>query len=151
MAGGTYSFLDVQASFNGAGGIFAIGSSAGAAEEGISYAADGDINTMTAGADSIMHSLRGIQPGTITVRLLKTSPTNGKLQEAYNLQKTAASLHGNNTITINSNLGDQIILTQAAFQRTPDNSYAKDGNVLEWTFQGVLSVALGKGVLNNLA
>lgn len=148
---GTYSFLDTQASFTGPGGVFGIGSSAGCAEEGIGYTAE-DINIMTPGADSIMHSLRGVVPGTITVRLLKTSPTNQKLQSAYNTQKTSAQLHGNNVISVaNSSTGDKITLTQAAFQKTPDNAYAKDGNILEWVFQGQISVNLGGGMLNSLA
>lgn len=143
-----YSFQDTNATYTGPGGNFSIGSNSGSSEEGISYAMDGDINTMTAGADGIMHSLRSVMPGTVTVRLLKTSPTNKKLQDCYNLQRITSALHGIGLITINNTgLGDTITLSQAAFQKTPDNQFAKDGNILEWTFQGVLAVSLGNGVL----
>lgn len=150
---GTYSFLDTQGSFVGPGGNFSVGSGAGCAEEGVSYALDEDqTGTITGSDGTIMHSLHASRTGTVTVRLLKTSPVNGKLQQAYNLQKTSASTWGVNTLAFeNSTLGDQITLTQAAFVKTPDNGYAKDGNILEWVFRGALAINLGKGALQNLA
>jgi hypothetical protein len=149
----TYSFLDTQGSFVGPGGNFSVGSGAGCAEEGISYALDEDqTGTITGSDGTIMHSLHASQTGTVTVRLLKTSPVNGKLQQAYNFQKVSASTWGVNTLAFaNSTLGDAITLTQAAFVKSPDNSYAKDGNIMEWVFRGYLYVALGKGALANIA
>ena len=149
----TYSFLDTQASITGPGGLLSIGQSAGSAEEGVSYALDEDQTTTTTGADGqLMHSLHASSTGTITIRLLKISPTNSKLQGMYSLQKASASLWGLNVITItNATLGDQITLTLGAFVKTPDNGYAKDGNTLEWVFRGRLDIALGGGILNNLA
>jgi hypothetical protein len=149
----TYSFLDTQGSFIGPGGNFSVGSSAGVAEEGVSYALDEDQTGTITGADgTIMHSLHASHTGTVTVRLLKTSPVNGKLQAAHNLQKTGAALWGINTLAFaNSTIGDQITLTQAAFVKTPDNGYAKDGNILEWVFRGALAISLGKGALQNIA
>lgn len=150
---GTYSFLDTQGSFTGPGGSFSVGNGAGVAEEGISYARDDDQTDTATGADgTIMHSLSASQTGTITVRLLKTSPTNKKLQDCHNLQRTTAALWGINTLAFsNATTGDQVVLTQGAFIKTPDNGYAKDGNTLEWTFRGRLSVSLGPGAAAALA
>ena len=143
-----YSFLDVQASIVGPGGTFAIGSGAGAAEEGITVNMTEDKNTMTIGADgSGMHSLHAGKSGTVTVRLLKTSPTNSKLSALYNFQTAASINHGLNTITVsNPAMGDIIICSQAAFKKFPDNKWSKDGNILEWEFD-VISIIdlLGNG------
>ena len=118
----TYSFLDVQASIVGPGGTFALGSGAGAAEE-------------------------GIKSGTVTIRLLKTSPTNAKLSALYNFQTAASINHGLNTITVsNPAMGDIIICSQSAFKKFPDNKWSKDGNVLEWEFDSIAIIdLLGNG------
>lgn len=91
----TYSFLDTQASIVGPGGSFSIGSGDGIAEEGITIEPAGDKNTMQVGADGTgMHNLHADKSGTITVRLLKTSPKNAMLMAMYNLQQTSAALWG---------------------------------------------------------
>lgn len=145
----TYSFLDVNAAIVGPGGAFIIGQGAGASEEGISYAMSEDKNTMLIGADgSPMHSLHATKGGIITVRLLKTSIYNAFLQAMYNLQTLSASLHGQNTIVVSDTArGDVISGRLCAFKKSPDNQYAKDGNVLEWGFDvGYLDPLLGQGV-----
>lgn len=133
----TYSLLDVQASISGPGGNFALaGSEAGVAQEGISFAPTGDKNIMTTGADgSVMHSLAADKSGTITVRLLRTSPVNRQLQELYNHQTQSSANHGRNTITIRDVArGDTITCTRVAFAKQPDKNFAVEGGIREWLF-----------------
>lgn len=145
---GTYSFLDVKAVISGPGGSFSIGSDAGAAEEGITAEYNEDKNTMTAGAGGdVMHSLHAANLGTITIRLLKTSPVNAQLSALYNLQTQNGALHGQNVITVRDvSRGDVITGKQAAFKKHTGLTYAKDGNMNEWAFDvGNLNMLLGAG------
>ena len=144
----TYSFIDVAASIVGPGGAFSLGYGSGNAEEGISIAMTEEKNTMTVGADgSVMHSLHAGNSGTITLRFLKTSPTNQQLSVMLDLQRVSSALWGNNTIVISDPArGDQISCTQCAFQRWPNITYAKDGGVQEWQFHsGSINGILGDG------
>lgn len=137
---GVYSFLDVQAAIQGPGISAALGAGAGAAEEGITTAMVGDKNTMTIGADgSGMHSLHASKAATYTVRLLKTSPVNRVLMNAYNFQTNNGSAnHGQNTITIsNLQTGDRITGRFCAFKKVPDLNYAVEGQFNEWVFDVV--------------
>jgi hypothetical protein len=139
MANKTYSFLDVSATLVGPGGFVQLGSGAGNSEEGIEIETSEDINTMTVGADgSGMHSLSANKSGRITVRLLKTSPTNAKLMAMVNVQRTSGATHGQNTLTIrDTNLGDVAVGQQVAFKKIPNNSWAKNAGMLEWIFDAV--------------
>jgi len=131
----TYSFLDVQASISGPGGNFSL--KGAVSEEGITIEPTGDKNIMTIGADSAaMHSLRADESGTITIRYLKTSPTNAQLQQMYNLQtQGGAEGHGQNTISVkNIYSGDDITCTEVAFARDPSDTYAVEGGIVEWAF-----------------
>jgi hypothetical protein len=144
-----YSFLDTVAAIVGSGGAFNIGAGAGVAEEGISVIQSGEMNNMKIGADgSGMHSLSADKSGKVTVRLLKNSPTNSLLMTMAQLQRTSASLHGQNQITIsNKTSGDVISCQQCAFSKIPDINYAKEGDMLEWEFDSVIiDPALGAGV-----
>ena len=95
----TYSFLDVNASFAGPTGAF--GLTGGAAEEGITITMREDKNMMVIGADgSVQHSLRADKSATITIRLLKNSPTNALLSGQYNLQQSSSTIWGQNVINI---------------------------------------------------
>src|ERR1019366_1581823 len=95
----TYSFLDCNASIVGPGGGFSLGQGAGVSEEGISTAATENINAMHIGADGMgMHSLHADKSGKVTVRLLKTSPTNQLLSAMYAFQTASGSAHGQNKI-----------------------------------------------------
>jgi hypothetical protein len=134
-----YSFLDVNAALVGPGGFVNLGNSAGVSEEGISIEPTGDINTMTIGADGAgMHSLHGDKSGKVTVRLLKTSPTNKLLMALYNFQTSSAANHGQNTITIvDSARGDTITCRQCAFAKATGITYAKDAGMNEWAFDAV--------------
>lgn len=144
----SYSFLDVNASIVGPGGSFAIGQGAGIADEGISIEMADDKDTMIIGADGTpMHSLHAGQGGTATIRLLKISGTNNMLSTMYDLQTASSSLWGQNTIIV-SNIasGDVTTCLLAAFRRQPNNSYGKDGALMEWAFNvGRIYQLLGAG------
>jgi hypothetical protein len=144
--GKAYSFLDVQATIAGPGGSFNLGNGAGNAEEGIDIEMVEDKNTMTVGADGTpMHSLHAGKAGTVTVRLLKTSPVNAKLQAMYDLQSQSSSLWGQNVISINNTAsGDNVGCRSVAFKKSPKNAYAKDGGSNEWVFDaGAIDSILG--------
>lgn len=144
----TYSFIDVAATIVGPGGSFSLGYGAGNAEEGISIAMVEEKNTMTIGADgSVMHSLHAGNGGTVTLRFLKTSPTNQMLSVMYDAQRVSSALWGQNTIVISDPArGDQISCRQCAFQRWPNVNYAKDGGTQEWAFHaGMIDGILGDG------
>jgi len=143
-----YSFLDVVASISGPGGSFPLGSGAGNAEEGINIVRAEAKNTMTVGADgSGMHSLHAGKHGTVTVTLLKTSPTNQLLMQMYNFQSSSSANHGRNTISVRNPIsGDWWTCGQAAFQKVPDLAYAKDGNTVAWAFDAIqIDGGLGSG------
>lgn len=132
----TYSFLDVSASIVGPGGAFDLGYGAANAEEGITVAMVEAKNTMTIGADGeVMHSLHAGKGGTITVTLLKTSPTNAKLSALYAAQSLSSATWGNNVIVVrNSASNDLCSARSVAFQKIPDWQNAKDGGTVAWIF-----------------
>lgn len=134
-----YSFLNVNATFAGAGGIVNLAAGAAVAEEGIMIDAAEDKNVMTIGADGKgQHSLIASDAGNVTVKLLKTSPINQALMNIYNLQSTATSLWGQNIITIvDSARGDTHILEGVAFKKKPSIGYAKEAGFNEWTFDAI--------------
>ncbi len=145
---GTYSFLDVQASIEGPGGNFQLGSGSGAAEEGITIAPTGDKNVMTVGADgSVMHSLKGDDSGTITVTLLRTSTVNAQMQNLYNHQTSSSRYHGQNTIVVRNPVSGDVITAQyCAFAKQPENPYKTEGGVVSWAFHaGDIDTKRGTG------
>ena len=146
MSTNTYSFLDVTAALVGPGGALSIGSGAGVSEEGIDVAPTADVNTMQIGADgSGQHGLGTDKSGQITIRLLKTSPTNAMLMAMANFQRSSAATHGQNTLTINDvNRGDVVTCRQVAFKKIPSITFAKDPGINEWTFDAIyIDVLLG--------
>lgn len=145
----TYSFLDVQCAIVGPGGSFSIGSGSGAAEEGITIEPSEDLDTMTIGADGqAMHSLHADKSAKVTVRLLKTSPTNSLLAAQQALQRTSGASHGQNTLTVvNTVTGDVITCQQVAYAKVVSLTYAKDAGINEWHFNvGIMDVGLGGGL-----
>jgi hypothetical protein len=144
----SYSFLNVQASIVGPGLTAQIGSSAGSAKEGISTEFDEDKTTVTTGADgSIMTSLRASMTGRIVIRLLKTSPINAVLNQAFNFQRTTAANWGNNSIrVVDKARGDVLTGRQMSYMRHAGNAWSEDGNILEWTFIGIVNEVLGAGI-----
>jgi hypothetical protein len=143
-----YSFLDVQAAVTGPGGIVNLGNGAQVAEEGISYEMLEDKSTLLIGADgSYMQSLHAGHGGSISVRLLKTSPTNFLLSAMYDFQRISSANWGQNVIVIRDpTRGDVITAIGASFRRTPPNTFAKAGNIIEWGFMcGRIEPLLGVG------
>lgn len=136
---GVYSFLNVNATIAGPGGAFNLAAGAAAAEEGITVEAAEDKNVMTIGADGQgQHSLIASDACTVTVRLLKTSPQNGRLMAMYDLQSASSSLWGQNVFTIvDSGRNDYTVVQAAAFKKKPTLTYAKEGGMMEWTFDGI--------------
>lgn len=131
-----YSFLDVQASIFGPGGSFSLGHGSAVAEEGIDIVQAAERDVMTVGADGkVMHTLVADKSGTITVRLLKTSPQNAKLQALYDGQILSSSLWAQNVITVTQMAsGDISTGRECAFRKKPDLHYAKEGGIVEWEF-----------------
>lgn len=131
----TFSFQNVSATIVGSG-VVNLGYGAGNAKEGISVDFNEDINTMYVGADGeVMHSLKSNKSGTVTVRLMRTSPQNAQLQAMYNAQTLSSSLHGNNVITIRDSGNDEICVCRScAFKKGANRVYAEDGQMQEWTF-----------------
>lgn len=146
----TYSFLNIQATLSGPGGVISLGSDAGIAEEGISIEPIEDKDAMTVGADgSIMHSLRASNAQRVSIRLLKTSPINALLSNLYNFQRLSSANWGQNTLRISDTIrGDVISGSLMAFAKQPVVAYAKDGNMNEWSFMGNVIDLLGVGTPN---
>lgn len=134
----TYSFLDVNATIAGPGGVINLAAGAAAAEEGITIEANEDKNQMTVGADGkVQHSLIASNAAHVTVRLLKTSPVNALLMAMYDLQSVSSALWGSNVFAITNNAsGDYTTVTGSAFKKKPTINYQKEGGFYEWTFDG---------------
>jgi hypothetical protein len=144
----TYAFGNINATIVGPGGSFQLGYGSANAEEGIDIDMIEEKDGMITGADgAVMHSLRMSDSGTITLRYLKTAPINAKLNALYNAQKTSAALWGQNIINVSDvQRGDVVTGTQLAFSKQSPVKYAKDGNIMEWKFQGVVQELLGVGI-----
>lgn len=146
MAGKTFSLLNFHCDLAGPGGLITIGSGAGLADEGITFAPNEDISNMEVGPDGTgQHSLHGNKSGTVTLTLLKTSTTNALLMAMYNFQTASPANHGQNTITGTDTIsGDVITCQQVAFKRKPDIKYAKQAGTNTWVFEAVqMDSALG--------
>ena len=144
----TYSFIAVKASIVGPNGAIIIGSDAGVAEEGITAERTEEVTTTQAGADGVpIHMLHAGRLGRITIRLLKTSSTNALLNAMYYLDTTDPSSHGQNTLVASwLTAGDVITGRYSAFAKLPAVTYAKEGPLMEWTFNvGMLDYLLGAG------
>lgn len=143
---GTYSFMSCTATLSGPGGEIDLGYGAGVSDEGITITRAEDANSMMVGADGqAMHSLHAARHGTVTVRLQKTSPTNAMLMDMLNYQRSSPAYWGNNTIVVRDhNRGDSSSAQTCAFKKVPDLGYAKDGNMVEWSFDaGQIETILG--------
>lgn len=143
-----YSFLNVAATLAGPGGILNLAAGAAVAEEGITIEPTEDKNVMTIGADGKgQHSLVASDACTVTVRLLKTSPLNAALMLMYNLQSASSALWGANVFTVvDSGRNDYNVVQGAAFKKKPTITYAKEGGMMEWTFDGISANSiLGSG------
>lgn len=134
-----YSFLNIVAAIAGPGAAFNLGAGAAVAEEGITIAPNEDKNAMVIGADGKgQHTLIASNGGLITMRFLKTSPTNGFLQLAYDLQSASSALWGQNLITVADTARLELTTCQScAFKKKPELVYDKAGPMIEWTFDSL--------------
>lgn len=139
MASNTYSFDDVLATLDGPGISVNLGQGAQVAEEGITISMQNERDAMRIGADGEgMHSMKMDKSGTITVRLLQTSPVNAALTAAYNAQSVDSSIFGYNVILIrNKRSGTTIAARDVAFNKWPDWTMAQEGQTLEWEFNAI--------------
>jgi hypothetical protein len=143
-----YSFLNVNCAFAGPGGVLNLAAGAAVAEEGITIEAVEDKNIMTIGADGKgQHSLVASDAVTLTIRLLKTSPLNAALMLMYDLQSASSSLWGQNVCTVtDSGRNDLTTIQGIAFKKKPTITYAKEGGMMEWAFDGIAANSvLGSG------
>lgn len=144
----TYSFLDVTATLTGPGGSVNLASGAAVAKEGITIEQIEDKSTMVLGADGGgVHSLMATTARSVTIRLLKTSPTNAVLQNMFNYQTTSSARHGRNVIVVrDASRGDLITLNKVAFKGEPSITYAAEAGTMEWKFDAIESTTiLGTG------
>lgn len=139
-----YSFLNVQATIEGPGGLLNLAAGAGAAEEGITIEAVEDKNEMTISADGKgQHSLIASDACLATMRFLKTAPVNAALMIMYDLQSASSGLWGLNVITIvDTGRNDYTVIQSAAFKKKPTLTYAKVGGMMEWVFDGITANSL---------
>lgn len=142
----TYSFLDVNVTLAGPFGVVSLGAGAGAADEGIDVGFAEEKDTMHIGADgSVAHNLHASKAGKITIRLLKTSPTNQQLSTMYNQQSSSSLFWGQNILVITHVVTGDVYSCQAvAFVKFPDNKYGKEQSTMEWEFNaGRIEPTLG--------
>lgn len=134
-----YSFLNIVAAIAGPGIALNLGAGAAVAEEGITIAPNEDKNSMIIGADGAgQHTLIASNGGLITMRFLKTSPTNGFLQLAYDFQAASSALWGQNLITVADTARLELSTCQScAFKKKPELVYDKAGPMIEWTFDSL--------------
>jgi len=144
----TYSFKDVKVTITGTSGTLELGMGAGVADEGVTIERGEDRNTMTPAADGeIMHSMHVADHGTVRVRLLKTSTTNGRPLELYKQQKRGSAFWGRNNISIQDRArNDSVKCSDVAFMGEPNLTYGKVGNINEWAFHaGHIDGTLDRG------
>ena len=134
-----YSFKNCTAAIVGPGLVANIGDGAAVAEEGITIEAAGDKNQMTIGADGRgQHTMLADDSAKVTIRLLKTSPTNALLMAAYDFQSISSSNWGQNVITVvDTGRGDATTIQACAFSKKPTITYAKEAGMMEWVFDGI--------------
>lgn len=135
----TYSFKNISCMMVGPGIVANLAAGAGAAEEGISIKPSGDKNKMDVGADGEgQHSLIADDSGNLVIRILKTSPVNGLLMAAYDLQSSSSKLWGINIITIvDTARGDGHVCQQVAFKKKPEIDYQKEARFIEWELDSI--------------
>jgi hypothetical protein len=138
--------MDVVCTLSGPTGDVDLSYGAAIADEAIEFTPAEDKNTLTVGGDgSPMNSLHAAQHGTITVRVLKTSPANALLMAMYDAQSLSSSLWGQNVIIARQTAaGDVNTGSSVAFKKKPAIKYNKVGDLMEWTFDaGKMTSVLG--------
>lgn len=135
----TYSFLNINGTVIGPGGVATFGAGSGAAEEGITIEPSQDKNVMLIGADGQgQHSLIADDSGKVTFRLLKKSQLNAILMIMYDLQSVSSAVWGLNVITVvDSASGDLHTCQLCAFNKKPQINYKKEADIIEWVFDSM--------------
>lgn len=130
-----YAALNSVASIQGPGLAASIGYGSKSAEEGIEIEMEEDAVNRLMGIGAGVYSLNPNKPGNITLTLLQTSPTNQVLFQAYDFQRSAASLTGQNVINAtNTQSGESSTCRFVAFKRKPKITYARDVSKYIWEF-----------------
>lgn len=148
MSSFTYSFISIAASIKDPNGTFSIGSGAGVAKEGITIAFVDDKGSLITGADGQgMHSLHASRAAVITLRLLKTSPTNALLQDLYDATTASPADYGASSIVLRDpNRGDVASCLGCGMRKFPDTVYDDAGPLMEWSWNSArTSILLGTG------
>lgn len=148
MATSAYSFQSVNAHLTSASAAVNVnlGNGATVHEEGIEITQADDKNTMKMGADgnwlNILHPGNG---GTVTVNLLRNSPSVKALTVAYNLERVSQTLWGQDIIRIeNKSSHDSITCVGCAFKKFPDIKYSKDSEIVKFVFDvGQINYTMG--------
>jgi len=146
---GVYSFIDNSGTWTGPGGTLSLGNGSGASDEGITIAYNEDVGHMDIGADgSIQHSLHANKSGTITIRVLKTSPINQKISNKIAFQRAGAANYGQDTFSIqNLVTGDIVTCQQVGVKSFSPMTYAKDAGMNEWVLNvGLIEPTLGGNI-----
>lgn len=141
---GVYSFLNITCNMIGPGIVQNLAAGAAVAEEGLTLEWAADKNKMDVGADGVVqHTLMASDAATLTIRLLKTSPTNQFLDIAYNAQSVSSLLWGlNQFIIVDSARGDVLTLVNGAFKKHPALTYAMEAGMNEWVFDIASSITV---------
>lgn len=127
-----YSFVDVSATFSCPGGIVRLGNGAAVADEGISVEKAEDYNTMIVGTEGdILQCRHSGTHGTIRIRLLKHSESNGQLMNIMKSLKGSEWGIGNFSVRNRSN-GDSVSAAEVAFTGPPALVFGKIAGMLEW-------------------
>ena len=135
MANSTYSFKDVQATFqHPAVGVYPINGS-GVGEFNVSWADDNTVNERAADG-SVMTSKVFGNNGTITISMQQTSPFHDWLKNYFNVVLNTTALTwtaGLMNITDLVN-GDLVFATGVAPTKRPDQPYQQQGQMVTWSF-----------------
>ncbi len=136
---GTYSASDTFATLAGPGVSVSVASGSGEADEGVSLEQTESSTRLVTGADGGgFHTLILVQAARIRLRFLKMSPTNSILTAAMNYQRGSSFLWGKNELTLtNPATGDSVYASGIAFTKMPNNSWGKEGAMLEWELEAI--------------
>lgn len=134
----SYSFKDVLISLaDGDGKVYPLSdSNLGIADEGITVEpAEPRNNQLRGTSGEVLNMLSATRAGVVKLHLLKTSTGNRTLTNLFNDQAGNPAKWGKNLISIrDKHRGDSMLCGEVAFTQEPAHVWAKNGNVVEWTF-----------------
>jgi hypothetical protein len=135
---GSYALNKVAASITGPGGSFQLGSGSALGDEGIEFETN-ERSVKQVGADGVgQYSFIADKSGTVTVTLLKTSPTNAMLMNMFNAQTLDSSLWGSNVIVlVDTASGTTVTARACAFNKVPPQKFGKEAGTNQWVFDSL--------------